>query len=121
MYSESDLESAIAAGALTPQAADALRRHVAAARAAPAVDEESFRLLTGFNDIFVGIAAVILLVAVAWIGEAVPLSLRTDFDSADAFRESGVSRPPSPAISNDVTKPPGSAQVASRWLTTPLS
>jgi hypothetical protein len=68
MYSESDLESAVAAGVLQPQAAQALRDHVAASRAAPIVDEEHFRLLTGFNDIFVAIAAVILLVAVSWIG-----------------------------------------------------
>ena len=41
-------------------------------RATPAVDEEHFRLLTGFNDIFVSIAAVILLVAVGWIGNTLP-------------------------------------------------
>ena len=72
MYSESDLEAAVAAGALSPQAADALRNHVAASRATPAVDEEHFRLLTGFNDIFVSIAAVILLMSVAWIGYYIP-------------------------------------------------
>jgi hypothetical protein len=38
----------------------------------PVVDEEHFRLLTGFNDIFVGIAAAILLAAVAMIGYYVP-------------------------------------------------
>ena len=72
MYSDSDLEAAVAAGALTPQAADALRAYVARSRATPAVDEEHFRLLTGFNDIFVAIAAVILLVALAWIGNTIP-------------------------------------------------
>ncbi|MFC7499556.1 hypothetical protein ACFQRC_10010 [Enterovirga sp. GCM10030262] len=72
MYSESDLEAAVAAGALSPQAADALRSHVAAQRTTPAVDEEHFRLLTGFNDIFVAIAAAILLVAVSWIGNDLP-------------------------------------------------
>jgi hypothetical protein len=71
MYSESDLEAAVAAGAITPQAADALRSHVAAGRATPAVDEEHFRLLTGFNDIFVSIAAVILLLAMGWIGQSI--------------------------------------------------
>lgn len=68
MYSESDLEAAVAAGAITPEAAVALRNHVSALRATPAVDEESFRLLTGFNDIFVGIAIALLLTALAWIG-----------------------------------------------------
>jgi hypothetical protein len=72
MYSEQDLENAVTAGALTPAAAAALRAHVEATRAAPAVDEENFRLLTGFNDIFVTIAAGILLFAVAWIGYTVP-------------------------------------------------
>ena len=72
MYSEQDLESAIAAGALTPAAAQALRAHVETGRATPAVDEETFRLLSGFNDIFVSIAAGILLFAVAWIGFTVP-------------------------------------------------
>jgi hypothetical protein len=65
MYSESDLEAAVAAGVLTPGPGRALpgfRRRPAGIRRP--VDEEHFRLLTGFNDIFVGIAALILLVAV---------------------------------------------------------
>lgn len=68
MYSESDIDGAVTAGAITPAAADALRAHVAASHATPAVDEEHFRLLTGFNDIFVSIAIVLLLVAVGQIG-----------------------------------------------------
>jgi MFS family permease len=68
MYSESDLESAVAGGVLTPDQAARFRTFVAAGQHSPAVDEEHFRLLTGFNDIFVSIAAVILLFAVGWIG-----------------------------------------------------
>jgi hypothetical protein len=68
MYSETDLASAVEAGVLSPAAVAAFRNHVASGRATPAVDEESFRLLTGFNDIFVGIAATLILVAVGWIG-----------------------------------------------------
>lgn len=68
MYSESDIENAVATGAITPAAAAALRQSVSDARSSPLVDEESFRLLTGFNDIFVTIAAALLLVAVGWIG-----------------------------------------------------
>ncbi|WP_066798889.1 hypothetical protein [Sphingomonas soli] len=68
MYSEIDLANAVEAGVLTPEAANAFRNHVAEGRSAPAVDEEHFRLLTGFNDIFVSIAAMLILVAVAWIG-----------------------------------------------------
>jgi hypothetical protein len=68
MYSDSDLEAAVAAGALTPEAAAALRNYVAGRSASPAVDEEHFRLITGFNDIFVAVAAAILLFALGYIG-----------------------------------------------------
>lgn len=40
MYSESDIDAAVTAGAITSEAAAALRGHVAACRQAPAVDEE---------------------------------------------------------------------------------
>lgn len=75
MYSESDIEGAVTAGAISPQAAAALRHHIAATRDAPAVDEESFRLLTGFNDIFVSIALALLLVALGQIGGSVSVAL----------------------------------------------
>ena len=68
MYSESEIDDAVRAGALTPEAAAALRDHVARRRAAPAADEEHFRLITGFNDIFVVAAAALVLVATGWIG-----------------------------------------------------
>ena len=68
MYSESDLEGAVAAGVIPQSTADAFRQHIAATRASPAVDEESFRLLTGFNDIFVGIAIALLLTSIGWLG-----------------------------------------------------
>jgi hypothetical protein len=70
MYSEDDLRDAIAAGAISPEAADALRAHVAGARATSMTDEETFRLVNSFNDIFVTIAAVLLLFAMGGIGEA---------------------------------------------------
>lgn len=68
MYSESDLTSAVGAGVLSAETAEAFRAHVARQRATPAVDEENFRLLTGFNDIFVVIAIALLLTALALIG-----------------------------------------------------
>ena len=68
MYSETDLESAVTAGVLSPQAVVALRTHVAAQNATSMVDEENFRLLSGFNDIFVAIAGALLLVGGAWLG-----------------------------------------------------
>ena len=72
MYSETDLEAAIAGGVLTADQAAAFRNFVATGRQLPPADEEHFRLLTGFNDIFVAIAAAILLVAVSWIGNDLP-------------------------------------------------
>lgn len=71
MYSDTDLDSAVAAGALTPDAAAALRAYVSSARQSPMVDEEQFRLITGFNDIFVSIAAVLFLTGCAWAGGSV--------------------------------------------------
>src|SRR3546814_19434441 len=64
MYSESDLQTAVEAKVLTPDAATAFRPPIASVRSAPGADEESFRLITGLKDIFVSSAAVILLVAV---------------------------------------------------------
>jgi len=71
MYSEEDLTSAVAAGVLTEDAVQALRAHVAQRQASSAVDEEHFRLVTGFNDIFVVIACVLLLASLAGIGSSV--------------------------------------------------
>jgi hypothetical protein len=78
MYSDSDLEAAVAAGALSPDAATSFRTYVASRSGGAAVDEEHFRLITGFNDIFVAIAAAILLFAVGWIGNAVGPNIDVD-------------------------------------------
>jgi len=69
MYSEAELDAAVAEGAVSAEAIGALRDFVARRRAAPAADEEQFRLLTGFNDIFVSIATILVLVAVYWLGD----------------------------------------------------
>src|SRR5687767_9211712 len=69
MYSQNELDEAVAAGAISAKAAASLRAHIERQHAQPTVDEEQFRLLTGFNDIFVAIAAAILLFSVAWIGQ----------------------------------------------------
>ena len=71
MYSQQELDDAVASGVITADAAAALRAHVEAQRSTAIPDEEQFRLLTGFNDIFVSIAAAILLFAVGWIGQSI--------------------------------------------------
>jgi len=75
MYSQNDLDEAVASGALSADAAASLRAFVDGQRASPAVDEENFRLITGFNDIFVSIASAILLFAVGWIGQSIGQSM----------------------------------------------
>ncbi len=67
MFSQIDLQDAVAAGAITAESADALRTFVDERRGLSGADDENFRLLTGFNDIFVNIATIILLVAVGWL------------------------------------------------------
>jgi hypothetical protein len=81
MYSQNELDDAVAAGAITAESAASLRAFMEAQRSGPAVDEEQFRLITGFNDIFVSIAAVILLVAVGWIGQWLGTAMGTQVDS----------------------------------------
>jgi hypothetical protein len=85
MYSESDIDGAVTAGAITRDAANALRDHIAANHSTPAVDEEHFRLLTGFNDIFVSIAAAAVLVGMAWLGESIWLPLGGTLVAATAW------------------------------------
>ncbi len=81
MYSQQELDDAVAAGVITAKSADALRAHVAGKRSSTIADDEQFRLLTGFNDIFVSIAAAILLFAVGWIGQSIGTSLGLQVDS----------------------------------------
>ena len=71
MYSQQEIDDAVASGVISAEAADALRAHIASQRSTPIPDEEQFRLITGFNDIFVSIAAAILLFAVGWIGQSI--------------------------------------------------
>jgi hypothetical protein len=62
MYSEDDLNAAVASGAMTRDAANALRDHARkSALAAPsAADEENFKLIASFNDVFVVLASLLL-------------------------------------------------------------
>ena len=71
MYSQQEIDDAVTAGVISAKAADSLRSHISSQRSIAIPDEEQFRLLTGFNDIFVSVAAAILLFAVAWIGQTI--------------------------------------------------
>jgi hypothetical protein len=80
MYNYQDLDEAVAAGAISADAATSLRIYFDDRRQSPAVDEEQFRLITGFNDIFVSIASAILLFAVGWIGQSIGAALGLTVD-----------------------------------------
>jgi len=71
VYSEEDINSAVSAGALSADAAAAFRAHMTQVRDMPRGDEENFRLINSFNDIFVAIGVVIMLVAAGAIGQAI--------------------------------------------------
>jgi len=76
MYNDDDLDAAVAAGILTQQNVDGLRRFVAHRRSDEAGGEhERFRLLTGFNDIFVSVGAVLILLAAGYLGGQLRLEL----------------------------------------------
>ncbi|GAB5350041.1 hypothetical protein [Alteriqipengyuania sp. 357] len=69
MYSEEDINSAIEAGALSEEAAASFRAHMTQVRGITRGDEENFRLLNSFNDIFVAIGIAIMLFAAGAIGQ----------------------------------------------------
>src|SRR4051812_21311428 len=80
MYSQQELDDAVAAGVNNAEAAAALRGYFETQRSTAIPDEEQFRLLTGFNDIFVSIAAAILLFAIGWIGQSIGQSMGLTID-----------------------------------------
>ncbi len=69
MYSEEDINSAVEAGALSEDAAASFRAHMSEVRGISRGDEENFRLLNSFNDIFVAIGICIMLFAAGAIGQ----------------------------------------------------
>lgn len=85
MYSQNEIKSAIEAGVLPKDTADALETHVSALRKRPLQDEEHFRLISSFNDIFVAIAAIIMLFAAGGIGAAINDALAGLFVAATAW------------------------------------
>lgn len=68
MYTDEDLDAAAAAGVLDRRAVTAFRAFMATRQAGGMADEEHFRLLTGFNDIFVSIAITLVLAALFGLG-----------------------------------------------------
>jgi hypothetical protein len=70
MYTDEDLDVAVKAGIFSQQSVKKFRVHMGSVRNMSSVDDENFRLLTGFNDIFVVIASLLLLISATWVAGA---------------------------------------------------
>ncbi|XOV81119.1 MAG: hypothetical protein ACFHVJ_09250 [Aestuariibacter sp.] len=68
MYSDEELDNAVTKGIFSSGSVQEFRQFIVETRNSHQVDEENFRLLSGFNDIFVIIASGLLLASVAWLG-----------------------------------------------------
>ena len=70
MYSEEDLDLAVKQGVFTATSVEEFRELVASSKQTSVVDEENFRLVGGFNDIFIVIACALLPFFIALGGVA---------------------------------------------------
>jgi len=61
MYTDKDLNSAIKNGIFTQDAVEQFRKQLELSSDTVSIDEENFRLIGGFNDIFIVIACALLL------------------------------------------------------------
>ncbi|GAA6186794.1 hypothetical protein [Aliiglaciecola sp. NS0011-25] len=68
MYNDEDLNQAVEAGIFTDDSVTTFKTHIAHLKNTSMADEENFRLITGFNDIFVVIASGLLLASIAFLG-----------------------------------------------------
>lgn len=73
MYSQGDIEDAVASGALAPEQASSLRAFVAGRNRMPTADQEYYRAYVGFNDLYVFYTIILTLVTVGWIGTLIPI------------------------------------------------
>ncbi len=71
MYTDEDLYSAVKAGVLDENSVNLFRKFIESSSNTQSVDEENFRLISGFNDIFVAIASLLFLVSSGWLSSLV--------------------------------------------------
>jgi hypothetical protein len=71
MYTDEDLGNAVGKNIFSQSSVNEFRDYMAEVNHTVAVDEENFRLITGFNDVFVVIASGLLLASIAWLGASV--------------------------------------------------
>jgi len=75
MYTNENLNSAVEEGIFTENSVEEFRAYIAQESETKGVDEENFKLVTGFNDIFVVIASLLLLISASWITSSVSETL----------------------------------------------
>lgn len=71
MYSDEDLDAAVNAKVLSQDSVQHFREFIAKQRNGSLNDEEHFRLISGFNDVFVAIAAMLFMASISWLGTKV--------------------------------------------------
>lgn len=71
MYTDEDLNIAVSKGIFTESSFESFRSLQSSLKNSPSVDEENFRLVSGFNDIFVVIACLLLLFSSLWVFKAI--------------------------------------------------
>jgi len=69
MYSNDDLNSAVKRGIFTQDSVDAFRDFIAQQTQTQLPDNENFKLIKGFNDIFVSAIIAVLLIAIVSLSE----------------------------------------------------
>jgi len=67
MYTDEDLNLAVEKKVFSADSVEAFRSMMSSSSGSPAVDEENFRLVGGFNDIFIVIACALLLFSSLWV------------------------------------------------------
>ncbi len=67
MYTDEDLNFAVREGVFSAESVEEFRTLLSEQKNAPSVDEENFRLISGFNDVFVVIACMLLLFSSLWV------------------------------------------------------
>jgi len=75
MYTDEDLNLAVKKGVFTTTSVDEFRHLMSSSSGTSSVDEENFRLVGGFNDIFIVIACALLLFSSLWVLQSINESL----------------------------------------------
>lgn len=69
MYTDEDLNTAVKNGIFTDQSVEEFRTYILNRSNTHIADEENFRLVASFNDIFVVIACALLLLSAGWVSQ----------------------------------------------------